>query len=74
MAKKELTNNEHNAKVFEKIHALESDIKKLRETLKPVELQEQASLAKCNELARKAITKPNKVNPKLLAEEAGVKK
>lgn len=51
--KKELTNNEFNDVVFAKIKKAEDEIKALKETLKPVELIENASLAKCNELAKK---------------------
>jgi len=74
MAKKELSNNEHNAEVFKKVKVLEDQIAELKGTLKPAELPKQADLNMCNALARKAVTKPVKVNPKLVAEESGIKK
>lgn len=54
---KELSNNEHNSKVFVSIKKLESDILKLKETLKPVEAVKQATLAECNAIARKQAKK-----------------
>ncbi len=74
MAKKELTNNEHNAEVFTKIKALEAQIAELKSTLKKAELPKQADLNECNRLARLAKTAPVKVNPKLVSQESGIKK
>lgn len=53
MAKKELSNNEHNSKVFAGINKLEQDIAELKLTLKPVEAIKYATLAECNALAKK---------------------
>ena len=69
MAKKELTNNEHNAEVFTEIKALETQIAELKSTLKKAELPKQADLNECNILARKANTKPVKVDPKKVSAE-----
>ena len=55
MAKeKELTNKEHNTKVFAEIKKLEGAIDKLKGTLKQVEPIRNATLAECNAIARKA--------------------
>jgi hypothetical protein len=70
---KEVSNNEHNQKVFAEIKKHQDKIDALKETLKPAELPKQADLNTCNQLARKAKTKPIKVNPKLVAEESGKK-
>ena len=74
MTKKELSNNEHNAEIFKQVKVLENKIAELKADLKPAELPKQAELNMCNALARKAVTKPVKVNPKLVDEESGVKK
>ena len=74
MTKKELSNNEHNAEIFKQVKVLEDKIAELKSGLKPAEIPKQAELNMCNALARKAVTKPVKVNPKLVAEESGIKK
>jgi hypothetical protein len=53
MATKELTNNEHNDKVFAKMEKLKGEIATLKATLKPVEAQKFATLAECNAMAKK---------------------
>lgn len=73
MAKKELSNAEHNAEIFSKIEEFEAKIAALKAELKPIELPKQADLNMCNALARKANVQPTKVNPKLVAEESGIK-
>ena len=50
---KELSNNEHNDKVFVEITKLENQIAELKSTLKPVENVKYATLAECNALAKK---------------------
>ena len=52
-AKKELTNAEHNEQVFKQVYKLEESIKKLKETLKPVEAVKYISLADCNAMTQK---------------------
>ena len=52
-AKKELTNNEHNEKVFKEIGKLEASIQELRLTLKEVEAVKYTSLAECNAMTQK---------------------
>jgi len=74
MAKdKELTSLEHNDAVWKEVKSLEKKIAELKETLKPAELAPQACLNHCNMLARKALVEATKVNPKLVAEESGLK-
>lgn len=51
--KKELTNNEFNEKVFADIKKLEDKVIKLKDTLKPIELVQNTSLAECNKRAKK---------------------
>lgn len=51
--KKELTNDEHNNKVWADIEKLEGKISELKTGLKPVEKVVYATLAHCNELTRK---------------------
>tara|TARA_R110000823_G_scaffold298640_1_gene419053 strand:+ start:90 stop:335 length:246 start_codon:yes stop_codon:yes gene_type:complete len=70
----EVTSAQHNDKVFSEMKALEDKIKGLKETLKPIELPRQAGLNECNALARKALSQPIKVDPKLLAEDSKPKK
>ena len=53
MAKKELTNNEFNEKVFADIKKLEDKVADLKETLKPVEPIKTATLAECNAMTKK---------------------
>lgn len=72
MAKKELTNNEHNESVWSKVKELEVKIQELKDTLKPAELPKQASLNDCNVLARKANTTTGKTDHKKLSAEKGV--
>lgn len=50
---KELTANEFNSDVFAQIKKLTDEIESLKETLKPAELVENASLADCNRFATK---------------------
>ena len=50
---KELSNNEHNAKVFAEISKLDKQIAELKSTLKPVENVKYATLAECNALTKK---------------------
>tara|TARA_R110000851_G_scaffold289289_1_gene443427 strand:- start:282 stop:479 length:198 start_codon:yes stop_codon:yes gene_type:complete len=50
----ELTNNEHNEKVFKEIQKLEDSIKDLKLTLKPVERVKYATLAECNAMRQKS--------------------
>lgn len=64
---------EHNKSIFKEIAKLEAKIVELKSQMKPIELPKQASLNDCNALARKAKTVPLKINPKLVAEEAGFK-
>lgn len=73
MAKSELTNEQHNEKAFKEIRALELKIEEIKKGLFPVEMKKQASLNECNALARKAKITPSKINPKLVAEESGIK-
>ncbi len=50
--KKELSNNKFNEKVFADIKKLDDEIKRLKETLKPVEEVKNATLAECNKMAK----------------------
>ena len=49
---KVLSNDEHNAKINEKIKELQAKIDELKADLKPISPVKQASLAECNALAR----------------------
>jgi cob(I)alamin adenosyltransferase len=71
MAKKELTKQEQNDSVWAEIKKLEDEVEKLKKNLHPAELPKQASLNDCNVLARKAKTKPIKVDPKRVSAEKG---
>ena len=73
-AEVELTSSQHNDKVFAEMKSLEDKVKELKLTLKPIELPKQADLNECNRLARKAVSQPVKVDPKLIAEDAKPKK
>lgn len=73
MSDKELTTQEHNSNLWKEIQALEAKIAELKTQMKPVELEPQADLNYCNELARKAKIAATVVNPKLVAEESGIK-
>ena len=53
MAKKELTNNEHNDIVFAEIQKHNVEIEKLKKTLKPVGAVKYATLAECNAATKK---------------------
>ena len=57
MAKKDLTNKEHNTAVFKEIKRLEEGIAELKDSLKPVEAIRNATLAECNAMARKKTDK-----------------
>ena len=70
MAKKKLTKSEHNAAIWAEIKELEDKVEALKSDLYPAELQQQASLLHCNQLAAKAKAKQSKVDPVKLAEEA----
>jgi len=70
MAKKKLSKAEHNAAVWAEVKELEDKIESLKDTLYPAELQQQASLLHCNQLAAKAKAKKAQVDPVKLAEEA----
>ena len=70
---KDLTPLEHNDAVWKEVKALEAKIAELKETLKPAVLPKQADLNHCNMLARKAKVEHRKINPKLVAEESGLK-
>jgi len=70
MTKKKLSKSEHNASVWAEIKELEDKVAALKGTLYPAELQQQASLLQCNQLAAKAKAKQIKVDPVKLAEEA----
>jgi|LGVF01.2.fsa_nt_gb peptidoglycan hydrolase CwlO-like protein len=55
--KKVKSNKEHNNEVFSKIKSLQSDIDKLKLTLKPVEAIKNATLEECNAISRKGRAK-----------------
>ena len=57
MAKKELTNNEHNDIVFAEIKKHNVEIEKLKATLKPIEPVKMATLAECNAMTKKQAKK-----------------
>jgi len=52
-AKKELTSQEYNDKIFAEIQKLEDKIKELRDDLKPIEAVPNLSIAECNAMTRK---------------------
>ena len=63
----------HNKAIFKELAKLEAKIADLKSQMKPIHLPKQASLNDCNALARKAKVSANKVNPKLMVEQAGFK-
>ena len=63
----------HNQSIFKELEKLEAKKADLKSQLKPIVLPKQASLNECNELARKAKVAHQKINPKLVAEESGLK-
>ena len=68
-----MTKEKTNDQIWKEIKGHEDAILALKKQLKKATLPEQASLHKCNELARKAKTKPVKVDPKRLTEESSIK-